>query len=282
MAWGARKVSGRPAAHGQGPGTTAGIYAAEALEGRGVKRRMTADEGKTKVKRTVAWLCHNGGLQQEIIYKSCKDHLEAIDPKDALRVLKDLAEQGPAVRDPTAWIKARVESLGPGLDYRIGRTIAWYNRWGELRAAIRYDEVKDVFAALPIGEAHGILKDFEPVSTKVSSPTSWLYAAAERRLAGAGADSEEHSSTAASWGGDEPAIDDTGLYKLGTTIAWYNKFGGLSTPIIFDECIPYLVQLDLRAALDILKGIDDKRTTINSPTGWIIGAARKAGAGTPG
>lgn len=263
-------------------------------EQQGKKRSapMTAEEGLKKVKRTVGWYNHNGNLQQPIIYKTVRDQLESVKPRDALKILKGLEENAATIRNPTAWVRSAAEKLGPEADIKVRKTIAWYNMHGNLQGQITYKDVKGVLASLPAEEGLAILRSLESKATTVRDPTAWLYTAAERKLGSWGMEAPSRSSSwsapARSWSGDggtnsagwkgsagaggmKGSVDK----KLRTTIAWYNNCGGLQQPIIFDEVAVYLCQMELAEALKILKGLKDKAWSIKNPTSWITKAAQK-------
>lgn len=166
---------------------------------------MTPEEALKRVKCTVGWYNNNGGLQQPIIYKSVKDQLESIHPREALKILKGLEEKGPLIRNPTAWVRAAAEKCGPEPDAKIGKTIKWYNENGGLPSPIRYDDVKTVLGYLPVREALTILKSMESKTATIRDPTAWVYRAAENRLARGPSQGQDWSSAGPDW--SEPSQD---------------------------------------------------------------------------
>jgi len=249
------------------------VWATAKNEDSQKKTRAKPDELRQKVKKCVGYLCHKGGLQQELIYKAVKHKLEAISPKDALHILYELGEKGSTVRNPTAWVKAYAEKVGPEPDIKIRKTISWYNQHGGLKENIRYDEVKGVLGRIPLGAALKIFKQFEPKSTVITKPTSWIYKAAEGQLgeepwSPEGGSNWQGSSSGWSGGGGESS-------KVRKTIAWYNKHGGLQQPIKVGDCAGYLDQMDPKVVMQMLKTLGEKSATINNPTAWIVGWAKK-------
>lgn len=245
----------------------------------GKKTRAKPEELRQKVKKCVGYLCHKGGLQQELIYKAVKHKLEAISPKDALHIMYELGEKGGAVRNPTAWVKAYAEKVGPEPDIKIRKTISWYNQHGGLKEEIRYDEVKGVLGRIPVGAALKIFKQFEPKSTTITKPTSWIYKAAEGQLGSQESWGNEggdwQGGRSAGWGGGGGGGGGDSNNKVRKTISWYNKHGGLQQPIKFEDCAGYLDQLDAKDAMQMLKTLGAKSSTINNPTAWICGWAKK-------
>merc|ERR1712032_1438734 len=113
--------------------------------GSGVK--LTKAEMGKKVKYTIGWYNTFGNLQKPIIYKTIKSTMESMNPKEALKILRDLEEKKLQVNNPTRWIKRAAESSG-FLDEKVKRTIWWYNDNGNLAQPIHYDEVKKLLGQL--------------------------------------------------------------------------------------------------------------------------------------
>lgn len=133
---------------------------------------------------------------------------------------------------------------------KVRRTIGWYNKNGGLAAEINYKAVKGSVEAIDPMETLKILKGLEEKAGQIRDPTNWLKKAASKRA---------------------PDLDP----KLKKTIMWYNKHGGLTEQIWYNECKGPLSQLPLSEALRILKGLEGKGATIKNPTSWISGAATR-------
>lgn len=276
---------------------------------------MSYEEGLQKVKKTVGWYNHHGGLNEQIIYKNVRSTLEAINPKEALKLLKGLEEKGSEIRNPTAWLKAAAEKIGPDLDVKVKRTILWYNQHGGLAEEIRYDEVRGPLSNLPVNDALEILKGLEGKTGTIRSPTAWICKAANAHAAAWGAGQQpwgpwptspgapataawgpwaQGSAPTSTWaqprqwqpvgaagggssGGKGGAHGPVGSSddKVKKTVAWYNRNGGLVEPINYDMVAPALATVGTMEALKILKGLDGKGAEIANPTAWICKAAQK-------
>jgi len=269
-------------------------WSGSAGKGGGYMPVQHDEDALKKVKRTVGWYNHNGGLAQPIIYKEAKAALEAIDPNQALRILGGLKDKGSTIQNPTAWLKKAAQKHLPDLDPKVRKTIAWYNKHGNLVQPIHYEACKGALSAIPTSRALQLLKGLEEKGPSIQDPTRWLSAAASKAADRAAAQGGFDGGAAASWspgpmgkGGKskaQPAADEaaeammTGLLdaKLVKTMQWYNRNGGLQQPLDLPTLEPLLAQLPTKDALQVLKGLDGKAASIGNPTGWVSGAvARK-------
>merc|ERR1712032_1715045 len=69
-----------------------------------------------------------------------------------------------------------------------------------------------------------------------------------------------------------------GHEKLGKTITWWNKYGGLEAdgkPIKYLDVIEPLSRLMAPKAMSVLHQLGEKKDQIKDPTAWIIGHVRK-------
>eukprot|EP00933_Yihiella_yeosuensis_P004974 TRINITY_DN10938_c0_g1_i1.p1 TRINITY_DN10938_c0_g1~~TRINITY_DN10938_c0_g1_i1.p1 ORF type:complete len:296 (+),score=59.87 TRINITY_DN10938_c0_g1_i1:43-930(+) len=255
---------------------------------RGGKRKSyTLPEGIQKIKRTVGWYNHNGNLGGQIVYRDIRDTIEAINPKEALKILKELEVQGSQIRNPTAYVMRRAEAVGPDLDHKVRKTIAWYNQHGGLSEEIRYIDVRKELVLLQTKDQLNILKGLEGKGETIKNPTAWIKQAALAKAAelathedGYGEMSSSGStygpSSAESYGGyGSYGSYGSGGEKVKRTIGWYNNNGGLAQPIYFDKVAPALSAVGEANALQVLKSLEGKGDTIRDPTGWILGACER-------
>lgn len=146
------------------------------------KSPLTREEGIKKVKRTIGWYNKHGGLQSQIHYRTISQYIEALNPREALKILNQLEEKGPTIQNPTAWVKKAAENLGPELDKKVRKTIAWYNRNGELQEPIKYDEVRELLAYVSPAEACKLLSSLDGKGSQIQKPTAYLCKAARNKL----------------------------------------------------------------------------------------------------
>jgi len=238
----------------------------------GLKReQMSPEEGAKKVRRTIGWYNHNGGLAGPIIYKNIRDTIEAINPREALKILKGLEDKGTTIRNPTAWVQRAAERVGPELDIKVKKTIAWYNKHGGLSEEIRYDEVRGLFACMQPKDACHLLKSLDGKGNTIRVPTAYLCKAAQKKLDQEGGGAGHWVQAPGQlWAGYGEVSD-----KVRRTIGWYNRNGNLQQEIRYNEVAPALSQIGEQAALQILKGLDGKGHLIRNPTAWITSAAHK-------
>merc|ERR1712032_846705 len=118
------------------------------------------------------------------IYKTIKSTIESMNPKDALKILRDLEEKMTQVNNPTRWIKKAAESSG-FLDEKVKRTIWWYNDNGNLAQPIHYDEVKKLLGQLSPWKACKVLSTLaDGKGEPIRDPTAWICKAAQKQLEG--------------------------------------------------------------------------------------------------
>jgi len=269
---------------------------------------MTKEEGMAKIRRTIGWYNHNGGLANPIHYRSVKDVFETMNPREALKILNELEQKGSQIRDPTAWLKKAAENRGPELDLKVRRTIAWYNKSGNLQEQINYTEVREALSWLSTADACRLLAGLDGKEAEIQKPTAWLCKATWNKLnrdgpsyqpvnalalqdwqgAGAGAGgSGAAGGGGGAWSGAKAGAKPAGSGgwnsngsldpKVKKTIGWYNKNGGLQGEIRFDEVSPLLAQVGTAQALKILEGLDPEKggnSKVKNPTGWIKKAAQ--------
>jgi len=251
-----------------------GAYVVSGAPRQGEKRKMTSQEGIQKVKRTIGWYNHNGGLSEQIIYKNIRDTIEAIDPREALKILKGLEDKAGTIRNPTAWVQKAAENVGPELDMKVKKTIAWYNKHGGLAEDIRYDEVRGLLCCMPPKDACSLLKSLDGKGQEILKPTAYICKAAQKKLERGG------SFGGSSWHQNQQQVEVAfavgGLGpKVRKTINWYNKNGNLQQEINYTEVEPALTQVGDAAALQILKGLDGKGHEVRNPNAWLTKAAMK-------
>jgi len=280
-------------------------------QGKKRKAPLSWEEGIQKVRKTIGWYNKNGGLASAIHYRTVAPYLEALNPREALKILKELEEKGDTIRDPTAWIKRAAENKGPELDKKVRTTIAWYNKQGNLQEQIKYDEVREALGYLSPGSALKVIGGLEGKEDQIKNPTGWICKAAwnavEREgtvtweppkvvraggragggkaggkgtvlaIANAAAPGRSAGAAAPVGGGGKGQFDGSLDPKVKKTIGWYNKKGGLQAEIRFDEVAPVLAEVGTQQALQILQGLDPEKggnSTVKNPTGWIKKAAQ--------
>lgn len=276
----------------------------------GTKRKFVShEEAMAKVRKTITWYNHNGGLVKPIIYKDVREVIEAVDPRQSLKILAQLEEKGPEIKNPTAWLKSQATWAGPALDPRIKKTISWYNKNGGLQEEIRFDDVKDKLKWMEPSAALKLLQGLKGKEAEIKNPTAWLCNGAKiatqhamENQAAAAMNQMYEPPQVQQWTGQPQVVPAKwtmpaqaqwaapaqspmfsggggsahGLdKKVGKTIGWYNKFGGLQGEIRWADVAPALAQVGTAGALQILKGLDGKAAEIRNPTSWICAAAQK-------
>lgn len=212
------------------------------------------DPGYEKISKTINWYNKNGNLKKPIHFKDVIDPLMSLGTWQALEILKNLEAKASSLDSPTAWVLGYVSKLGGGdvmdpvAEQKIGATVNWYNKHGDLNSKLFYREVAGPLSKLPEKEAMRILHELESKKSEVRDPTRWTvaYARFEERCT-----------------------------KVKRTVWWYNENGNLRQPIQVDEVIKLLGSLETWQAMALLKDLGKKSTEINDPTAWLCAAAIK-------
>lgn len=222
-----------------------------------------------KIRSTIGWYNRHAKLQDQIQYNKVAPLMSQLPPTKVGGILASLEGKEEEIKNPTAWLAAAAKKYGAsagaaassgGDIKKIGKTIGWYNKQGNLQDEIQYNQIAPLMAQLPSKKAGAILAQLEGKEADIKNPTKWLATAALRAI-GDGVGGE---------------VDK----RIGKVIHWYNKQGKLKDEIQYNKVAPLLSQLSPGKALKILDELEGKEETINDPTAWLCGAARKAGAGS--
>mmetsp|Transcript_19454 Transcript_19454/g.42533 ORF Transcript_19454/g.42533 Transcript_19454/m.42533 type:complete len:209 (+) Transcript_19454:2-628(+) len=140
---------------------------------------------------------------------------------------------------------------------KIDRTISWYNKHGGLQAELDWKSTSTRLKKLSYRQATTILKKLEETGPTLGNPTGWVISQCNKMGA---------NGTKA------------GREKIGSTILWWNRHGGLEAEgkaIRYDEVAGPLSNVPPGRALAILKELGENKDKIHDPTGWIVGYMRK-------
>lgn len=267
------------------------------------KRRSKADweEAYKKVKKTIGWYNHHGGLTGgQIMYKNIKDVVEQVDPRESLKILKHLETQGTEIKKPTAWFRSQMFKVGLELPSKVKKVITWFNNQGKLVAPIQYSEVRKSLSLLSQQDQLKIINGLEGKEEAIADPTTWICAAAVRKKPSTVLPQPSWSAkkpqfvkkpqqrpdaqqnTRKGWGskgGANSSVISSAAaasldMKVKKTLGWYNKSGLLQQEIRFDEVADALNAIGVKAALDVLKGLETKGPQIRNPSAWIVKATQ--------
>jgi len=246
-----------------------------------------------KLNKHIGWLNHNGGLAvpitaREVIYPLC-----SIGHSEAMKILKDLETNASTVKNPTSWIIAAAGRHGGAAGYagyagyagvaaapgqmdatgKIGKTVGYMNKQiTEKEKKISYQDVVGPLSLLDVTSAMRILKDLSDNIATVRDPTAYVVAAAGRRAGQKRPwDMVQMSATPASV---KPVGEEA--KKLSRHIGYMNKHGGFTEPISYAEVKAALEAVGHRVGFKILKDLEDNKSNVQSPTGYIIAACKRA------
>jgi len=156
---------------------------------------------------------------------------------------------------------------------KIAKQVGWQNKQIEDRTKkISYSDVVGPLSVIDIVSAMKILKDLGENIATVRDPTSYVIAAANRRAGPAQRrpwDLAQGAMMSFAPVGEEAK-------KLSRHIGYMNAHSGFNEPISYSEVKAALEMVGHRTAFKILKDLGDNAANVNSPTGYIIAAAKRA------
>jgi hypothetical protein len=218
-----------------------------------------------KVAKRVSWLNQFGGLLVPIDYAEVADMLDGLKVPHAMVLLRELEVNSATTPDPTGYIKGQIDMAGqddvqlPQVDAAredsaIGRKIAAMNESGVLAKPIEYGEVMSGLMRIGDAQAKALLQEIESKGPSVKDPTGYLKFKLKAKLASMGFSLEEARDA------------ETEILKR---IEWLNDYGGIAQDIDYNQVKAPLEALGFDNAMTILKELEDKRSTIRDPTGFI-------------
>mmetsp|Transcript_94483 Transcript_94483/g.177864 ORF Transcript_94483/g.177864 Transcript_94483/m.177864 type:complete len:267 (+) Transcript_94483:110-910(+) len=255
--------------------------------GATVAKTIKGGEGGSSISKQVGWINKNAWLNGSITYTEVIEPLSMIDEAHALNLLEELTFKAPTIKDPTKWLISAAKrasegdakpffkggkSGGKGTGSKVGKTIGWMNRHGELQQPIRFDEVGPLLMVLGDGLAGKLLKELDDAKETIKNPTAWLASAARRAgTGGMGGMMMDPSAMMMGGGMGMPGSSK----KLSKTIGWLNKNSAKENPIMFNEVIGPLMAMGEGAACKLLNEFDEKAGEIKDPTKWLTAAAMR-------
>jgi len=245
----------------------------------------------------------NVSLQEKISYTDVIDALSAIDPSEAMTILKDLEENAETVKNPTnytlqaAYRVAGYSASGAGskgqkrprewtaeapssyADYdpakKISRQIGWLNKNVSLQEKISYTDVIDALSAIDPSEAMTILKDLEENAETVKNPTNYTLKAAYRvagySAAGGGSKGQKRPRE---WTAEAPS--EHAAKRISKQVGWLNNNAGLYEKITYSEVKEALESIDIVTAMKIMKDLENAAHTVYNPTKYVMTAVSRA------
>lgn len=170
---------------------------------------------------------------------------------------------------------------------KIGKTIGFMNKQvTEREKKISYQEVVGPLSMIDVTSAMRILKDLADNIATVRDPTSYVVAAAGRRMGMApGGASQKRPWEMAQMAQMAMPFAVAPVHakpegeeakKLSRHIGYMNKYGGFTETISYGEVKPHLEAVGHRVAFKILKDLSDNKANVQSPTGYIVAACKRA------
>lgn len=142
-----------------------------------------------KLRKTVAWLNSNGGLQLPLSLCIVTTALAKLKPKIAMGILSQLGEKAPTLRDPNSWVCAKAKMAEK--EYTIKKMAYWLNNKGGLSTQLHTDAIVWPLSSIELWQAKQVLNDLSKKKAEVNNPTAWvngwahkIYASNNKRKSG--------------------------------------------------------------------------------------------------
>mmetsp|Transcript_48809 Transcript_48809/g.125775 ORF Transcript_48809/g.125775 Transcript_48809/m.125775 type:complete len:628 (-) Transcript_48809:66-1949(-) len=245
-----------------------------------------------RIATRVQWLNENAGLCEPVDLQEVADLLADAGPRSCMAALKDLEEKAGEVRNPTAYLHAQLTRIaakkaeapsgraaglrtgviktalkskggvaprqgGAELRRKVEVRMEWLNTNAGLAAALDVDKLGSALAKLgSLPDSMAILKQLEENSADIRDPTGWVLVSARRAL------------------GTLKNVD-----KLPRRVDWLNNNLELQAPLELERIGPHLEEVGETQAMEILRTLEQHHAEVRDPNAYVIGAARRLGAG---
>lgn len=255
-----------------------------------------------KLRKRIGWLNANASLQQQLTYDKVAPVLSTIGSEAAMTILKQLEENASSVRDPNAYVTAAGKRVPPAMDFgapaagyggnmgfgampaagdavsdeKLRKRIGWLNNnlGLESQQQLRHDKVGPALQALGSHQAMTILKNFEESASTVRDPTAYVLSAAQRAAQNTAPMGGFNMGGGFGIGG---GMNSLAVDKLKKRVGWMNHNLTLASPLQYDEVSKYLLGMDAKVVMDLLKNLEENAAEVKDPNAYIIAAARRGG-----
>ncbi|CAE7481221.1 unnamed protein product, partial [Symbiodinium sp. CCMP2456] len=239
------------------------------------------DSGQSAVAERIEELNSGGTLSAQIDATSVVDGLERLPEEDALGLLQEVADKGPSVKNPTAYIrfklKARLAVLGVSLDdvsehSKILKRVEWLNDYGGLLEDIEYNKVASALESVGSDAAMTILKQLEDQSAGIDNPTDFILRSTRQTNSRAGSGNSKPTKAtprdapvAEAASARESTEPVTPLQALNDFMNFLNKGPGKRQNVKLAE------------VAGALEALGTKRACLDDPVSYIKAAAQRHG-----
>lgn len=182
---------------------------------------------------------------------------------------------GPPVRRGVIKTSLKVEASERRFLGQVRRRIDWINANCGLAAELDFGRVGHLLVRLgDRQETMKILKVLEENAAEVRDPNAYVARAAKRAAehTGGGAHfTEEHfvEDPRPAARGQDAGVDK----KIRQRVGWINKRVPLSTPLEYDRVAPFLSEIELSQAMEILKRLEENAAEVRDPGAYVVAAA---------
>jgi len=220
------------------------------------------DSLAVQIEKRVGWLNENIDLAQELVFDEVADSLIAVGHREAMAVLKNLEENAPQVRNPTAYVanaahrtlEDRPLKDGGPMEDRAASARRESHAPLAVTGARRISE-KGISSRIGKRQAPPWVVNDKGISARIGLRPVIKKGLKEKR------DSMQSDKLAE---------------QLETRVSWLNDNAKLAHDLVFEKVADTLISLGYREAMDILKDLEENVDSVRDPVSYVLGAARRA------
>lgn len=253
-----------------------------------------------KVSKTIGWLNREGRLAQPIRFAEVAPLLDAIGEEEAGRLLFELGDQGPMVKDPTSWLMSAAQRRLSGYSGPVGSYGArgsrsaggkgWMNGQWPMQPT-QYDWGKgggwgpplgfcSQWVSKKIGWLNKSGKLQQPIMFKtVSGPFSAIPESAAmgllKELEEKAADIKDPTAWLSSACLRFGSRKWKSFPEISKRIGVLNKSDTLVSSIMYEDVIGPLSCLEEATAMELIAELEGLGKAVKKPTSWLQAAAAR-------
>lgn len=262
-----------------------------------------------KLEQFMCWMNDTVPLRKPLDIQRVIGKLTELGGDTAIDILKRLHDSPDTVNDPTGWVvtsAGRALTNSAGMHFQRGPQPHGHaagptaGGGGGPRVPFRVPSTKpgrlhhSGHDAMDFSSPGGNAVLMDTSTTAGSTAEDWdMWGGSSDAWSNDWQESGPGSAVRGCFGGAAPSVGSglggagpsnlaTAEEKLKKRVAWLNNKAGLASQLMYDRIAPFLLGLESRDAMDILKKLEEHATTVKDPNGYVEAAARRRATGEDG